>query len=147
MSIYNYEKVFGAQDMTQGSPMSCILKFSIPLLLGNHELMMCRAVYKPATDAALNLWFKNGGKPTYEAWKKLTFPEQVEIIYKLQRCPLNTQIEIGGKTVKIGAMAKGSGMMLETSQVTSSGASPIRSRSSFRSALAATVVTIFSILP
>ena len=25
------------------------------VLLGNHELMMCRAVYKPATDAALNL--------------------------------------------------------------------------------------------
>ena len=27
--------LFGAQDMTVGSPMSCLLKFSIPLLLGN----------------------------------------------------------------------------------------------------------------
>ncbi len=27
--------LFGAQDMTIGSPMSCLLKFSIPLLLGN----------------------------------------------------------------------------------------------------------------
>ena len=82
---------------------------NVTLLLGNHELMMCRAVYKPATDAALNLWFKNGGKPTYEAWKKLTFPEQVEIIYKLQRCPLNSQIEIGGKAY---LLARGSPMEL-----------------------------------
>ena len=28
-------RFFGAQDMTQGSPMSCLLKFSIPLLIGN----------------------------------------------------------------------------------------------------------------
>ncbi len=68
------------------------------ILLGNHELMMCRAVYKPATLAAINLWYKNGGKPTHEAWKKLSLSERVETIYKLQRCPLNTQIEIGGKT-------------------------------------------------
>ena len=27
---------------------------NVTLLLGNHELMMCRAVYKPATDAALD---------------------------------------------------------------------------------------------
>jgi len=27
--------LFGAQDMTVGSPMSCLLKFSVPLLLGN----------------------------------------------------------------------------------------------------------------
>ena len=40
---------------------------------------------------------------------KLTFPEQVEIIYKLQRCPLNTQIEIGGKTY---LLAHGSPMEL-----------------------------------
>lgn len=71
---------------------------NVTLLLGNHELMMCRAVYHPATPAAIILWYKNGGKPTHEAWKKLSFPEQVEIIYKLQRCPLNTEIQIGGKT-------------------------------------------------
>lgn len=82
---------------------------NVTVLLGEHELMLCRAVYKPATDAAKNLWFKNGGKPTYEAWKKLSFPEQVEIIYKLQRCPLNTQIEIGGKTY---LLAHGSPMEL-----------------------------------
>ncbi|MBE5803884.1 MAG: MATE family efflux transporter [Clostridiales bacterium] len=29
------KSVFGAQDMTRGNPMSCILKFSIPLLIGN----------------------------------------------------------------------------------------------------------------
>ncbi len=29
------KQFFGVQDMTQGKPMSCILKFSIPLLIGN----------------------------------------------------------------------------------------------------------------
>ena len=82
---------------------------NVTVLLGNHELMMCRAVYNPATPAAINLWYKNGGKLTHEAWKKLSFPEQVEIIYKLQRCPLNTQIEIGGKTY---LLAHGSPMEL-----------------------------------
>ena len=48
---------------------------NVTVLLGEHELMLCRAVYKPATDAAKNLWFKNGGRPTYEAWKKLTLLE------------------------------------------------------------------------
>ena len=28
-------RLFGAQDMTVGSPMSCLLKFSVPLLIGN----------------------------------------------------------------------------------------------------------------
>lgn len=29
------KKLFGAQDMTTGNPMNCLLKFSIPLLIGN----------------------------------------------------------------------------------------------------------------
>lgn len=29
------KRFFGAQDMTQGSPMSCLIRFSIPLLIGN----------------------------------------------------------------------------------------------------------------
>lgn len=35
---------FGAQDMTAGSPMSCLLKFSIPLLLGNLAQQMYNTV-------------------------------------------------------------------------------------------------------
>ncbi|MBR3764284.1 MAG: MATE family efflux transporter [Clostridia bacterium] len=36
MSFINWlRRFFGAQDMTVGSPMSCLLKFSIPLLIGN----------------------------------------------------------------------------------------------------------------
>ena len=36
MRFFNWlRRFFGAQDMTQGSPMSCLLKFSIPLLIGN----------------------------------------------------------------------------------------------------------------
>ena len=71
---------------------------NVTLLLGNHEMLMFGAVYKPATPMAKRLWFDNGGRPTYEAWKKLSLEEQAEIIYKLQRCSLNTQLEIAGKT-------------------------------------------------
>ena len=35
---------FGAQDMTVGSPMSCLLKFSIPLLIGNLAQQMYSTV-------------------------------------------------------------------------------------------------------
>ena len=36
MSVFaSLRRLFGAQDMTVGSPMSCLLKFSIPLLIGN----------------------------------------------------------------------------------------------------------------
>ena len=33
--VQRIRSFFGAQDMTVGSPMSCLLKFSIPLLIGN----------------------------------------------------------------------------------------------------------------
>jgi len=33
--VQKLRSLFGAQDMTVGSPMSCLLKFSIPLLIGN----------------------------------------------------------------------------------------------------------------
>ena len=36
--------LFGAQDMTVGSPMSCLLKFSIPLLIGNLAQQLCNTV-------------------------------------------------------------------------------------------------------
>ena len=29
------KKFFGAQDMTQGKPLSCLIAFSVPLLIGN----------------------------------------------------------------------------------------------------------------
>lgn len=37
-------RFFGAQDMTVGTPMSCLLKFSIPLLLGNLAQQMYNTV-------------------------------------------------------------------------------------------------------
>ena len=36
--------LFGAQDMTVGSPMSCLLKFSVPLLIGNLAQQMYSTV-------------------------------------------------------------------------------------------------------
>ena len=38
------KRFFGAQDMTVGNPMSCILKFSIPLLIGNLAQQMYNTV-------------------------------------------------------------------------------------------------------
>ena len=39
-----FRALFGAQDMTVGSPMSCLLKFSIPLLIGNLAQQMYNTV-------------------------------------------------------------------------------------------------------
>ena len=36
--------LFGAQDMTQGKPMHALLKFSIPLLIGNFAQQMYSTV-------------------------------------------------------------------------------------------------------
>ena len=42
--IQKMRSMFGAQDMTVGSPMSCLLKFSIPLLIGNLAQQMYSTV-------------------------------------------------------------------------------------------------------
>ncbi|MBQ8200502.1 MAG: MATE family efflux transporter [Clostridia bacterium] len=42
--ITRLRSLFGAQDMTVGSPMSCLLKFSIPLLIGNIAQQMYNTV-------------------------------------------------------------------------------------------------------
>ncbi len=42
--VQRMRSFFGAQDMTIGSPMSCLLKFSIPLLLGNLAQQMYNTV-------------------------------------------------------------------------------------------------------
>jgi len=38
--LSKFKSLFGAQDMTVGSPFSCLLKFSIPLLIGNIAQLM-----------------------------------------------------------------------------------------------------------
>ena len=38
--LKKFKALFGAQDMTVGSPFSCLLKFSIPLLIGNLAQLM-----------------------------------------------------------------------------------------------------------
>ena len=42
--VQKLRSLFGAQDMTVGSPMSCLLKFSIPLLIGNLAQQMYNTV-------------------------------------------------------------------------------------------------------
>ncbi len=42
--VKKLRSLFGAQDMTIGSPMSCLLKFSIPLLIGNIVQQMYNTV-------------------------------------------------------------------------------------------------------
>ncbi len=50
--------LFGAQDMTLGSPMSCLLKFSIPLLIGNLAQQMYNTV--DAVVIGQSAWGDNG---------------------------------------------------------------------------------------
>jgi len=50
--------LFGAQDMTIGSPMSCLLKFSIPLLIGNLAQQMYNTV--DAMVIGQSAWGDNG---------------------------------------------------------------------------------------
>ena len=50
--------LFGAQDMTVGSPMSCLLKFSIPLLIGNLAQQMYNTV--DAMVIGQSAWGDNG---------------------------------------------------------------------------------------
>ena len=38
------KKFFGAQDMTQGKPLSCLIAFSVPLLIGNLAQQMYNTV-------------------------------------------------------------------------------------------------------
>ncbi len=42
--VQKMRSLFGAQDMTVGSPMSCLLKFSVPLLIGNIVQQMYNTV-------------------------------------------------------------------------------------------------------
>ena len=39
-----FKKFFGAQDMTQGKPLSCLIAFSVPLLIGNLAQQMYNTV-------------------------------------------------------------------------------------------------------
>ncbi len=67
------------------------------VLLGNHELMMFQALWAPATEADLKLWYKNGGEVTHNAWKKLSLREQVDIIYELKKCPISSEVTVNDK--------------------------------------------------
>lgn len=77
------------------------------MLLGNHEYMMLRALKEPydgeddwedeQPDAAISLWYQNGGGVTHNSWKHTRIAVRAEIIAYLHSLPLNYTVEVGGK--------------------------------------------------
>lgn len=77
----------------------------VTMLLGNHEYMMLNAVTpegerlpwrRPAVDDAFYSWFRNGGRPTYQAYQKLSEAERRELREFLVSRPLERELVAGG---------------------------------------------------
>ena len=77
------------------------------LLLGNHEYMMLHAVVweKGVSDndyfADLNLWYRNGGNVTHDAFRKLKEEDQRRIIAFLRGLPLYFDLTANGKRYRL----------------------------------------------
>ena len=78
------------------------------MLLGNHEYMMLEALYHTCDGAGyhaeyyqerkLMLWYQNGGEITHRYLKRIRKAIRQEILSFLDNCPVNTEIEVNGKT-------------------------------------------------
>ena len=76
------------------------------MLLGNHELMMLKALYHPipeedewpelTTQRRLRLWYNNGGDITHDYLKRIRKTIRTEIFEYLDRLPHCTEIEVNG---------------------------------------------------
>jgi len=63
------------------------------VLLGNHEHMMLQALSaQQKNDAALRLWYHNGGRVTHDAWKRYSKEQRAEVIEIIQQLPVNIEI-------------------------------------------------------
>lgn len=79
---------------------------NVKLLLGNHELMMLNALYKPYSDLVaeggksreqcLALWYKNGGKVTHDYLKHIRKSLRDQIFESLAGLPVNEAVELNG---------------------------------------------------
>ena len=78
------------------------------MLLGNHEFMMLDALgvpydgYSPVdADRSMEIWHRNGGDVTHQAWKHLRKTTRIEIVDYLNSLPLSFDLEINGKEYKL----------------------------------------------
>lgn len=67
------------------------------MLKGNHEVMFEFAVKTGRTD----LWFWNGGEPTYNAYQNLPQKQREEMIKYIESLPINIDIEVNGAKYKL----------------------------------------------
>ena len=74
---------------------------NVKMLLGNHEYMMLNALYHPCGKLQqmrnLELWYRNGGEITHDAWKCLQESERIEIFEYLAKLPINEEVELNGE--------------------------------------------------
>ena len=84
---------------------------NVQMLLGNHEYMMLDVVDGPYSlkefakrdsySHRLRVWYKNGGKVTHEAFKKLTEREQIHIKTYLKGLHLNLNVVVNGVNYRL----------------------------------------------
>ncbi len=80
---------------------------NVVMLLGNHEYMMLETVdpfrhYSPELYSAnRELWFRNGGKVTFLAYRALDWPTKANILKYLNALPLTKVIVAGHKRYKL----------------------------------------------
>ena len=77
------------------------------MLLGNHELMMLKALYYPIPEKARapewyrgrmkSIWYKNGGDITWDYLKHLKKTVRQEIFEYLDKLPVNIELELNGR--------------------------------------------------
>jgi len=83
---------------------------NITMLLGNHEYMMLNALTpegeklpwkRDDPERERLIWFLNGGKPTYDAYMRLSQVEQKELREFLVSLPINLDISVNGVSFKL----------------------------------------------
>lgn len=75
-------------------------KKQIKFILGNHEYMMIKALLDNDKDA-YDLWMYNGGKPTLDAYKKLSEDKQNEIKEFLLNSDVYKEIKVGKERIHL----------------------------------------------
>ncbi len=80
---------------------------NVKMLIGNHELMMLKALYYPVPEddefpeetmhRRLTQWYHNGGNVTHQYLKRIRKTTRAEIFRYLDKLPYNIEIEVNGK--------------------------------------------------
>jgi len=87
---------------------------NVKMLLGNHELMMLRAIEENPRfcetgtllgchkdSRAFRHWYRNGGEATLNAFKHIRKKQRLEICSYLHTLPLNLDVEAGGRKYRL----------------------------------------------